>query len=170
MDDALPVRIGDAVEDLRHQVHCPVHRDAPIAADHIPKRNAVHVLEDHIGAIRGFTGLVDRDDVGVLHLADGLRLPNDHLLLLAIQGGVEAYGLDGDIPVEVRILRQVDDPLGALSEFLHHPEAPDPFRTRSVQIHSRSSPSASFAPRATNRRSRGDAAPRPPPGDLRTLF
>ncbi len=112
VDHALPVRVAERVEDLRHDAHdlgvgealVPLEcglEVAPLDVLHRDERGAVVLVE-----------VVDRDDVGVVEPAGGLRLAaearDDRRRVLAGQL-VAADRLQRHPALDHRVVRLVDD-------------------------------------------------------------
>jgi hypothetical protein len=113
VDDALGVAVLERLGDLDGDLHDLAEGRAPA-----PELVQVGALDQgHHEEQRPLVAsqVVERDDRGVVHLRDHLRLPLEALLGLGAQQRGRDQ-LDRDVTVEQRVARPVDDPHSAAAE------------------------------------------------------
>jgi hypothetical protein len=129
MHDVARVREGEPFGRLRDEVHGGRHVER-LPAHELLELRAFDELHRHVREFVGAPHVVDRDDVRMVELADGLdllreaRLVERELLLRER----EADRLDRDDAVDDRVHRLVDDAHGALAEDAEHLVAADGLR------------------------------------------
>jgi hypothetical protein len=113
--DAPRVAVLEGVSDLDRDVDDFTEAERAVVED-APERRPVD--ERHHEKERAVVAshVVDRDDSGVVHLRDDLRLALKPLLDVRGElGGREQ--LDGDFPVQHRVARPIDDSHAAAAQF-----------------------------------------------------
>jgi hypothetical protein len=115
VDDAVPVRGGEALAELAKDRH-----DLGGAADRVLVGDQVLAVEQlHAkkqAAVGELAEVEDLDDVAVTHATGGARLVAKHLGHLRLLAQIEAKDLEGDVALDVDVRGFVDDAHAALAE------------------------------------------------------
>jgi hypothetical protein len=123
MDDAGAMRLEQRVGEHGAERQHPGRVERPALLEALPERLAGHVLHGDVWQPEGLVlaGIVDRDDAGMRQRRGGPRLAQEplaeqrHLFFREAVG--KRAGLHRDLPVKLRIGRQVDDPHCPPSQF-----------------------------------------------------
>ena len=133
VDDLHLVGEGEPIADLLHDAHLLVEGDRGIADD-VLEVGPLEKLHRHVGAAVFLSEVVDRDDVGMIEAGRRLRLALKPLTEVFVGPALGRHGLDGDVPVQDRVV--------GLEHEAHRPltELPDDLvLTDSIEVHQRSS-------------------------------
>ena len=114
MDDVARVAVFEGVRDLHGDVENLAQAQRPVPEDAAEVRALDERHDEEEGAIVA-SEVVDRDDPGMVHLRDDLRLALETLLDLGRQLR-RGQQLDGDVAVQQRIARAVHDSHAAAAE------------------------------------------------------
>ena len=139
MDHAARVRVVQRLGALEHDFDGIVDAQQVVGAAVGGQRaRAVHVLGDDVAVAVLLAGVVDRQDVRVLQHADQVRFRQEHLARDAraflVAAGVHVVDLDRDVASVVRVVREIDDPGAAASDFLDDRVLADPLRGAGVGL------------------------------------
>ena len=107
--DPLPVRLVERVGDLDAVAQRLIERQRALA-EPVAERLALEVLHDEVLGLALAADVVERADVRMRELRDGLRLALEALARFGRRGHVRRQDLDGDRPLEPRVLRLVNLP------------------------------------------------------------
>ena len=135
MHDARPMRLGQAVGELRAEVE-QIAQGKRTRPEPAPQRLALHQLHDnvvHAGAAGRLADVVDVDDVRVIERGGGARLPIQPVQQLGIRAGAEH--LDRHRPAQPRIASAVDLAHAARAQTVDHLVGPDPRAGREGVFH-----------------------------------
>jgi hypothetical protein len=106
VDDAPGVGVGERVGDLLEQPHGLVDGKLSHAVEPRPQRFALYERHDVVEEPLGRPGIVERENVGVLHLGDDMDLAGEPVG--SHRGGqLGAEDLEGDVAVVLEVVRQV---------------------------------------------------------------
>ena len=108
MDDPARVRECQAARDLDRQTNGLAHGQRAVPVDALLERVAGQVLHDDVGEPVDLADVVDRHDVRVGELREGLGLADEQLAQALIAGGLRVQDLDGDVTVERLVAGEVD--------------------------------------------------------------
>jgi hypothetical protein len=94
------VGVADALEHLYEEGDGALHGEAPDVANQCAERVALHVLHHHEEPVGALDQAVERGDVRVVELSQGVGLGAEALDELAALRQVGAQELDGDIAAQ----------------------------------------------------------------------
>ena len=115
VDDPLLVGRGQTVCDLDRVVHGFARGQGGVA-HHLPQRHAIQQLEHDVGVAFVTAGVEDRDEVGVVEGAGGLRLLFEPAEPVGVGQRVRRQDLDRHLPSEPLVAGAVDLPHPARTE------------------------------------------------------
>ena len=116
--DAVAMRIGECVGDLRHHARDERNRKRTILSNDVIERLAVDELHHEVDQLLRLANRVDGDDVRMIE-----PRPRPCLAQKAVDENVagrkeiRAHHLDGDLSVELQVMREVDRRHAAATEF-----------------------------------------------------
>ena len=115
VDDAAPVRGGQAARDLLRRGSSALRSGSGPRDNRAAQRLAVEQLGDHVRLPVGGADVVDRDDVGIVERRGGARLLLEAVQPVGVGGEVGRQHLDGDVAVEAVVAGAIDlaHPAGA---------------------------------------------------------
>ena len=116
MDDVARVRRGQRREHGQPDRHGLVRRERAVAAQALLERLAAHVLHRDVRRPVSAAAVVHADDAGVVEAGRRARLDTEALDELVVSGQARLEHLDGDLPPQPLVLRQVH---------VGHPPAPE---------------------------------------------
>lgn len=120
MDDSGFMRVLQPARRLNHPVDGLLGGNRACLNDLSRKIRAVHVFHDQIAAFAFGAGVESSDNIRVRQAGDRLHLllePRGRVVQLR---GLNRENLDRDLPVQLRISRQIDDPHPAAAQLADH--------------------------------------------------
>ncbi len=117
-------RVGDSGDQLDG---FPVLE--PVLLDLRGEIGPLDVFRHHVtGAVIRAPGIMHRNDVGMIEIGDGAGFGEIRLGIFGLRDQPGVRHLDGDRPVQLLILRQIDEAEAPFAEQLFDPVTPDPPR------------------------------------------
>ena len=123
------MRIGERISHSGKDTQHLRQRQQTSGRDEVPQVPALDEFQRNIGKAAVFSGLVQRNDVGMIEspgrlgLAEKTRLHLDQFAL--VKRLRQGHGLDGYRPSVLLITSEIDDTHGALAQCLFDPVRPD---------------------------------------------
>ena len=108
VDDAFLVRVIKRSRELDADLDDLLHRQDLVGRQQLAQRHAVDQLHRDVRLLAVDADVEDRDDVGVRQHARGARLAQEAQTVLVIVGELRFEQLDGDRPVDLRVVGLVD--------------------------------------------------------------
>ena len=135
VDEPEPVSRVERVADLGEQVERALVADAIARVDELPKVVAFDVLHRQEEDVALLAGGIDRDDVRVLQARGQLGLEEEPTPKTLVPGQLRPDHLDGDLALQVLVLREVDGAHRAPPEQALDPETGERRPQRDLDTH-----------------------------------